>query len=546
MSWGRSPSQGLGALGRSPFKSSTPRPFAPSESSSSSSSSGGSSRDLSSGGGGGGGGTNGQGSEWTLLDERVSRGPASCSPGMSASREFLMMAKHRRRSMSLDIPQHQHQNQQQHHNNYHHGQHHQPLPPHHHQQQHQRSSSGAFSCSPGGNFPSSLSREFSGLSTGTGGTTTSATSNHSFRDRSSSSGAGSTLDGSGIGSASASGSTAGSVGGSGSGALRSGAASSSSFSSVASASETSTAMGATGAGGSESNLQRQIRARLEEAEQQTAYWQARAKEAEQAALKSKTECVTLRCQLNAQQCTASSVDEVLVSMHSRLERIREGLEAKGSGDGPTVAAVTAGSGDGRRRGGGGGGGGGDRYHSRPSVLENIELGLMALEEQLVEGGPVRGGREGGGRGARASAKDACTMTNLAAAAAASALAPSSPPTLPASVIHFRRFSPGDVALFFPTPAGDYLAFNVGCPHHYLSEDSKALIGKDKHFRKYYVLGRITRLMKCQVPSVEDVEDVEEGGREGGRGVAGGVSKGPYDLAGGCRYAVVSVEPIKSL
>jgi hypothetical protein len=174
---------------------------------------------------------------------------------------------------------------------------------------------------------------------------------------------------------------------------------------------------------------------------------------------------------------------------------------------------------------------------------------MALEKQLVEEGAVRGGRQGGGGrgGAAAGAKDAGTMTtfNNPAAATTPSSPPSSPPSLPASVIHFRRFSPGDLALFFPTPAGDYLAFNVGCPHHYLSEESKALIGKDKHFRKYYVLGRITRLVKCQVPMVEDVK--EEEGREGGRGAAGAVvSKGPYDLAGGCRYAVVSVEPIKSL
>lgn len=374
-----------------------------------------------------------------------------------------------------------------------------------------------------------------------GGTGSSATSNHSFRDRSSSSGAGSTVDGSAVGSASASGSTTGSttgsIGGSGSGALRSGGASSSSFSAVASASETFTAMGATGAGGSESNLQRQIRARLEEAEQQTAYWQARAKEAEQAAVKSKTECVTLRCQLNAQQCTASSLDEVLVSMHARVERIRERLKAKSSV--ATAAAGFAESGNGRI----GGEGGGDCYHSRPSVLENIELGLMGLEKQLLEEGAVRRGRIEGGRGTTAGAKDAYTMTIPDAAAATTpASTPSSPPILPTSVIHFRRFSPGDVALFFPTPAGDYLAFNVGCPHHYLSEESKALIGKDKHFRKYYVLGRITRLMKCQVPSVED----EKEGREGGRGAAGSVSKGPYNLVGGCRYAVVSVDPIKSL
>ena len=53
---------------------------------------------------------------------------------------------------------------------------------------------------------------------------------------------------------------------------------------------------------------------------QTAYWQARAKEAEKGILKYKQECVTLRCQLNAQQCTLNSLDEVISSIMKRLER----------------------------------------------------------------------------------------------------------------------------------------------------------------------------------------------------------------------------------
>jgi regulator of replication initiation timing len=57
-------------------------------------------------------------------------------------------------------------------------------------------------------------------------------------------------------------------------------------------------------------------------------------------------------------------------------------------------------------------------------------------------------------------------------------------------ISLTSFSVGDLALFFPTPHGDFLAFNAACPHHYLSDESKALIGQDKHFRKFYVLGKI--------------------------------------------------------
>lgn len=48
-------------------------------------------------------------------------------------------------------------------------------------------------------------------------------------------------------------------------------------------------------------------------------------------------------------------------------------------------------------------------------------------------------------------------------------------------------------MFFPTPEGNFLAFNVGCPGHFLSKESQELVGKDEHFRTYYVLGRIIEI-----------------------------------------------------
>ena len=38
-----------------------------------------------------------------------------------------------------------------------------------------------------------------------------------------------------------------------------------------------------------------------------------------------------------------------------------------------------------------------------------------------------------------------------------------------------------------------MAFNVGCPSHFLSKESQDLIGRDEHFRVYYVLGRIIEI-----------------------------------------------------
>jgi hypothetical protein len=110
-------------------------------------------------------------------------------------------------------------------------------------------------------------------------------------------------------------------------------------------------------------------------------------------------------------------------------------------------------------------------------------------------------------------------------------------------ISLSSFAENDLALFFPTPKGDYLAFNCGAPHHYLSAESKALIGlylppflhpnppslsfpppgQDKHFRKIYVLGKIV-FKEERVATTTD---------------------SPYHLAPGIKFYEVSVASITS-
>lgn len=69
-----------------------------------------------------------------------------------------------------------------------------------------------------------------------------------------------------------------------------------------------------------------------------------------------------------------------------------------------------------------------------------------------------------------------------------------PPLLP-----LTRFLVGQVSMFFPTPEGNFLAFNVGCPGHFLSKESQELVGEDEHFRAYYVLGRIIEIQVTEPP-----------------------------------------------
>mmetsp|Transcript_9744 Transcript_9744/g.14695 ORF Transcript_9744/g.14695 Transcript_9744/m.14695 type:complete len:408 (+) Transcript_9744:156-1379(+) len=92
---------------------------------------------------------------------------------------------------------------------------------------------------------------------------------------------------------------------------------------------------------------------------------------------------------------------------------------------------------------------------------------------------------------------------------------------PTPKISLCCFQENDLALFFPTPRGDFLAFNVGAPHHYLSAESKALIGHDKHFRKIYVLGKI--VLKEERVATKD--------------------NSPYHLAPGVKYYEISVTSV---
>lgn len=65
---------------------------------------------------------------------------------------------------------------------------------------------------------------------------------------------------------------------------------------------------------------------------------------------------------------------------------------------------------------------------------------------------------------------------------------------------------------------------MGAPHHYLSEESKALIGHDSHFKKVYVLGRIILKDEKVAPALLP----------------------PYNLAPGTVYYELSVESISDI
>ncbi|KAG3145772.1 hypothetical protein PI124_g14669 [Phytophthora idaei] len=87
-------------------------------------------------------------------------------------------------------------------------------------------------------------------------------------------------------------------------------------------------------------------------------------------------------------------------------------------------------------------------------------------------------------------------------------------------ICYKSFSCGSVALFVPTPFGDYIAFHEECPHHYLSEESIAASKKDDR-NPPYVLGHIVY--------IEDHETTDK--------------LNPYCLRDGTKYHVVSVTPL---
>lgn len=64
-------------------------------------------------------------------------------------------------------------------------------------------------------------------------------------------------------------------------------------------------------------------------------------------------------------------------------------------------------------------------------------------------------------------------------------------------ICYKSFTCGSVALFVPTPFGDYIAFHEGCPHYYLSMES---IDAAKRDGRYVSL--IFRVVRAVLTSYE--------------------------------------------
>ncbi|DAZ95761.1 TPA: hypothetical protein N0F65_010263 [Lagenidium giganteum] len=87
-------------------------------------------------------------------------------------------------------------------------------------------------------------------------------------------------------------------------------------------------------------------------------------------------------------------------------------------------------------------------------------------------------------------------------------------------ICYKSFSCGSVALFVPTPFGDYIAFHEGCPHYYLSMESIEAFKRDGS-NPSYVLGTIV--------FIEDYESTTD--------------RNPFCLREGTTYHVVTVTPL---
>lgn len=70
-------------------------------------------------------------------------------------------------------------------------------------------------------------------------------------------------------------------------------------------------------------------------------------------------------------------------------------------------------------------------------------------------------------------------------------------------INILNLEVDDLVIFFPTNQGEFAAFNVGRPYHFLSNESKELINgnRDKFFNQNFVLGRI--VLKERVLAIED-------------------------------------------
>ncbi|CAM9624869.1 unnamed protein product [Discosporangium mesarthrocarpum] len=180
-----------------------------------------------------------------------------------------------------------------------------------------------------------------------------------------------------------------------------------------------------------------------------------------------------------------SGEELLVA---RRAGATERVQAKGADDKPpsgiSAAAVREGGQDGKS--------GGSSATTTTTVTDSGSASAVAAMTAVVAAA------EAAAAAATAAGAAAVEATGAAAAVARAGLGDGGNSV---GSIAFTSFAPGQLALFFPTPGNKFLAFNCGCPRHFLSEESQTLVGEDYHFRDYYVLGRIVEIQNivCEDP-----------------------------------------------
>ncbi|OQS03143.1 kinase [Thraustotheca clavata] len=103
-------------------------------------------------------------------------------------------------------------------------------------------------------------------------------------------------------------------------------------------------------------------------------------------------------------------------------------------------------------------------------------------------------------------------------------------------ICYKSFPLGGVALFVPTPLGDYIAFHEGCPHYYLSQESIEAAKTDANRYFYYI---VISNLRCSKPSyvlgcLVFIEDFEAG-----------ADHNPYKVRIGSTYHVCTVTTLST-
>ncbi|CAN0093411.1 unnamed protein product [Ectocarpus sp. 4 AP-2014] len=207
------------------------------------------------------------------------------------------------------------------------------------------------------------------------------------------------------------------------------------------------------------------------AEEQGEFWQRRAGSAE----KAKDQLQKVVAQQKAQiaellERCASLEDEKAAPSAAALSA---------PGDGTTLSPTVVGDQDNATAGGGAGSRTAGSAHSSPGRGQRRGSGRGRIGTAEEMGGGRAAVVAGGAAAGEEEEKDEGEGVGEALACIGG--------------IAFTRFSVGQVAMFFPTPEGNFLAFNVGCPRHFLSKESQDLVGRDEHFRSYYVLGRIIEI-----------------------------------------------------